>query len=115
MDSAESSNVSDVSNSKSSDSVKVPYTSVSVNSSEVLNTTKLFGIPISVDSVKPDPSVISNSSEILNSFKSSKVVDSAVSKCSLTVQVSDSSVSVDSVEILNSSELFVVPISVDCV
>jgi hypothetical protein len=115
LDSPESSNVSDVSKSKSSDSVKVPYTSVSVNSSEVLDTTKLFVIPISVDSVKPDPLVISNSSEILNSFESSKVVDSSVSKCSLTVQVSDSSVSVDSVEILNSSELFVVPISVDCV
>jgi hypothetical protein len=68
---------------------------------------------VSVNGVKSYSSIISNASKVLKSSKSSEVLDATVSKNSLAVKVTDSSVSVYSVEVLNSSDLFVVSIPVD--
>lgn len=70
-------------------------------------------VSVSVNVVKSYSSVISNASEVLNSSKSSEILDATVSKNSLAVKVPDSSVSVYSVQVLNSSDLFVVSVPVD--
>jgi hypothetical protein len=86
-----------------------------VDSSEILNSSQTLVVSVSIDSVESYSSVISNSSEILDSSKSSKVLDAAVSEYSLLVQVSYPSVSVDSVEVLDSSEPLVISVPVDSV
>jgi hypothetical protein len=75
----------------------------------------LFVVSVAVNSVQTSSSVISYSSEVLDSSKSTKVDNTTVSQRALSVEIPDSSVSVDTVEVYDSSELFVIPVSVDSV
>lgn len=70
----------DSAKSKSSQVTETADSTVSVHSSEILGSSKLFKIPVSVDVVKSNTTVVTDSSEILNSSESAKVVDTAVSK-----------------------------------
>lgn len=70
----------DSTKSKSSQVTETADSTVPVNSSEILGSSKLFKIPVSVDVVKSNTTVVTDSSEILNSSESAEVVDTAVSK-----------------------------------
>lgn len=70
----------DSAKSKSSQVTETADSTVPVHSSEILGSSKLFKIPVSVDVVKSNTTVVTDSSEILNSSESAEVVDTAVSK-----------------------------------
>jgi len=70
----------DSSKAKSSQVTKSADSTVPVYSSEILGSSELLEIPVSVDVVKSNTAVVTDSSEILNSSKSAEVINVAVSK-----------------------------------